>query len=357
MKRKCLAVGIILLFVGVTIAPAIAQNTEKSQSLSRGNWLYVGGSGPGNYSRIQDAVDNASDGDTVFVFDDSSPYYENILISTSLTLKGEQKTSTIIKGELDIAMHGVTLTGFTIEDSEGVKISDYNGTGAEENPNVIDRNIIRNVSGGVTVWVAGKTVGYFVISNNIIYTEAIGIQIFGKNNTVFNNTIFFKNNGVFHVGIASLGDFNNISYNTVSGADLAIYIVKSLKTVIYHNNIIENPGYGVYLLESSGGDMILQNNFMNNGENAHIDFRLLTALKTKYHNLYGQEHPIILSVWDGNYWDEPRVDPYPIYGFFYVHGLLITLLTFLHINIFDFKNFQRFDMHPAQEPYDIPRMT
>jgi hypothetical protein len=31
-----------------------------------GNILYVGGSGPENYTRIQDAVDNASDGDTVF---------------------------------------------------------------------------------------------------------------------------------------------------------------------------------------------------------------------------------------------------------------------------------------------------
>ena len=44
MKRKCLAIGIILLFVGTSIIPAIAQNTEKSQPTSRGNWLYVGGS-------------------------------------------------------------------------------------------------------------------------------------------------------------------------------------------------------------------------------------------------------------------------------------------------------------------------
>ncbi|HIG99628.1 MAG TPA: hypothetical protein HA258_03500, partial [Thermoplasmata archaeon] len=49
MIRKWLAIGIILLFVGVTIAPTMAQDTEKSQPTSRGNWLYVGGSGPGNY--------------------------------------------------------------------------------------------------------------------------------------------------------------------------------------------------------------------------------------------------------------------------------------------------------------------
>jgi hypothetical protein len=77
MKRKWLAVGIILLFVGTCIIPAVAQDTEKpSEPTSRGSWLYVGGSGPGNYSKIQDAVDNTSDGDTVFVYDDASPYLD-----------------------------------------------------------------------------------------------------------------------------------------------------------------------------------------------------------------------------------------------------------------------------------------
>ncbi len=96
--KKLLAVGIILLFVGTCLVPATAQNIEKSLLTSRGNWLYVGGSGPGNYTTIQDAVDNASEGDTVFVFDDSSPYVENIVVNTSLSLIGEKKETTIING-------------------------------------------------------------------------------------------------------------------------------------------------------------------------------------------------------------------------------------------------------------------
>ena len=39
-----------------------------------GNILYVGGSGPGNYTKIQDALDNATEGDTVYVY--SNTYYE-----------------------------------------------------------------------------------------------------------------------------------------------------------------------------------------------------------------------------------------------------------------------------------------
>jgi len=42
---KGLAVGIILLFVGTCIIPSTAQDTGKPLPISRGDWLYVGGSG------------------------------------------------------------------------------------------------------------------------------------------------------------------------------------------------------------------------------------------------------------------------------------------------------------------------
>ena len=64
MIRRWLAVGIILFFMGTCIIPAIAQNSEKPFLPSRGSWLYVGGSGPGNYTKIQDAIDNTTDGDS-----------------------------------------------------------------------------------------------------------------------------------------------------------------------------------------------------------------------------------------------------------------------------------------------------
>ena len=62
---KYLTIGIILLFIGTYIVPAIARNAEEPLLLTGGNWLYVGGSGPGNYTRIQDAIDDANIGDTI----------------------------------------------------------------------------------------------------------------------------------------------------------------------------------------------------------------------------------------------------------------------------------------------------
>jgi len=61
--------------------------------------LYIEGLNPGDYSKIQDALNNASDGNTVFVYDDSALYYENIASNVSIHLIGENRNTTSIEGE------------------------------------------------------------------------------------------------------------------------------------------------------------------------------------------------------------------------------------------------------------------
>ncbi|UCD13534.1 MAG: hypothetical protein JSW60_08255, partial [Thermoplasmatales archaeon] len=97
MVKKLLAVGIILLLVGMSI-PSTGTTIEKSSLSFDGKTLYVGGSGEGNYTKIQDAIDDASDGDTVFVYDDSSPYQQEsyLNIEKSINLIGEDRDTTVI---------------------------------------------------------------------------------------------------------------------------------------------------------------------------------------------------------------------------------------------------------------------
>ena len=82
----------------MSITPSIAVDTGKKPAMpvSNGNTLYVGGSGEGNYTKIQHAIDDASDGGTVFVYDDSSPYNENLNVDKSINLIGEDRNTTII---------------------------------------------------------------------------------------------------------------------------------------------------------------------------------------------------------------------------------------------------------------------
>ena len=73
--RKIIALGIMLLFLGMTISSStgLYLNEQSIKPLSSGNILYVGGNGSGNYSKIQDAINDSVDGDTVFVY--NGTYY------------------------------------------------------------------------------------------------------------------------------------------------------------------------------------------------------------------------------------------------------------------------------------------
>ena len=132
--KKGLVLGTIILFIGISIIPSIGGANVKQRCLkdnmssyvnldSRDNILYVGGSGPDNYTRIQDAINDAISGDTVFVYDISSPYIENIMIEgKSITLMGEDKWTTFIEAEykadaIFINADDVNLMGFTIQNS------------------------------------------------------------------------------------------------------------------------------------------------------------------------------------------------------------------------------------------------
>ena len=70
LDKKGLVVAAILLFISVSVIPSTATMVEKKSTMLTsfydGDTLYVGGSGPGNYSNIQDAIDDASDGEKYF---------------------------------------------------------------------------------------------------------------------------------------------------------------------------------------------------------------------------------------------------------------------------------------------------
>ena len=56
--------------------------------------IYVDANGGADYTKIQDAIDNASDSDTVFVY--NGTYYENLVVNKKIGLIGENKHITII---------------------------------------------------------------------------------------------------------------------------------------------------------------------------------------------------------------------------------------------------------------------
>ena len=126
--KKAWVIGIILLFIGGCVVSAFnGVSFRPSEPLHRG-WLYVGGSGPVNYTTIQSAIDNANPGDTVFVY--NGIYQEQVNVTKSVILKGQNNISTIVVGGFNVSENYTTIQSFNITggyewDPDGVG---FNGT-------------------------------------------------------------------------------------------------------------------------------------------------------------------------------------------------------------------------------------
>jgi len=260
MKRKWLTVGIVFLFVGIAYAPAMAQNTEKLAS--RVTWLYVGGTGPGNYSRIQDAINDASDGDTVFVYAASSPYNEIILIDKSICLFGEKNNTTIIESNsnsvniVSISADDVIIEGFTIRQEEGFWAKCIV---VQANSTQIAHNIIRsrNFIGISLTHSKAKIVG------NKISDNLFGIVVSGSNHTIFKNILNGNDEGVYIVGL-----HNTLLENIIKNNDMGIVIEGGSGNLIYHNYFMDN--YMTDAIDYEGNN-IWNGDFLTGG-NYYSDF-------------------------------------------------------------------------------------
>ena len=346
MKRKCLAVGIILLFIGTAILPSSGQKIEKtSLPASRGHWLYVGGSGPGNYSLIQDAIDNASDGDTIFVF--AGLYKENVYINKSLNLIGENRDTTIIDANgSDSAIlsvsSDVSIIGFTVQNSGGSTGGNYHAgifIYTYCNNNTISGNKIINNNFGITL---NSFSSNNSINNNIItQNKKCGIYCYETELLTIEKNKIMQNDGggillerSYHIKIIK----NHIDKN---GEGVLLYL--SSFCDISENSLSNNSVVGITIISTSVGNRFSSNNFINNTKDADFDYAFLFLPKG---------NQFIKNYWDSYIGIGPKV----ICGTIEMVLLagVIGLLTYWFPDIYII--WFEFDRHPAREPYDIPGM-
>ncbi len=248
MFRIGLIFTIILLFVGIGVVLASGMVIKLNNApISRGI-LYVGGSGSGNYSLIQDAIDNASNGDTVFVYNYSSPYIENIVVDKSIDLIGEDRESTVIDGgesgnTIEITSNNSVIRCFSIiKGTYGIYLDancEYNNfinNTIEENSvgiylydeckwNTFDSNIIENNTGdGIHLHYdggSGREDNDFnsFLNNSVSFNSGDGIDIGStcSGNVLDGNE--FDSNGGFGVRLFQLDNYINRS-NTVLGESI-----------------------------------------------------------------------------------------------------------------------------------------
>ena len=190
--RKSLVVGFILFLLGAAIIPSSSQNIDKPFfKTTIGNWLYVGGNGPGNYTTIQSAINASIDGDTIYVY--NNIYYEHIRIEKDINLFGENSTKTIIDAqgtERAVEISGyVNLSGFTIRNAEVGILNFYLPSPDDVYVFFVYGNIITNNIVGIGLSGSFKT----IIHDNSITHNQLGISFFRADDYEVNNNNFIDN--------------------------------------------------------------------------------------------------------------------------------------------------------------------
>ena len=351
MIKKSLTIGIIVLFIGTgVIIPSTGTTYIKQSTMptAKGDILYVGGNGTGNYTKIQDAIDNASDGDTVFVYNDSSPYYENVVVNKSINLIGEDRNTTVIDGNMSgdvvyISADRVNINGLTIRNSApgpgdaGIDIRSNNNTISD---NIISYNGQYHGSGGILIW--GSISNNNITGNNISNNYAGICASHSSINTIMGNCISYNTDGV------DIWDsnYNNIMCNNITSNSYGICLDSSSNNIITDNKINSNKQEGIYLDESSNNN-ITGNNIKNN---------LIWGMTVSYsvnniiekNNFIGHIKHISIGFsyrnkWNENYWDN-WIGLKINWTIFQKFPKLILSIVPPWIN---------FDWHPAQETYNI----
>jgi len=281
--------------------------------------ITVDDDGPADYNTIQAAVDAASSGDTIYVY--NGRYHENIIISKSLTLLGQDEANVIIDGDrsgncIKLSSSDVIVNGFTITNASGsglyaiysdlnvgnVTITDSTKSGINFNygNTFTIRNSTIDGNGGGIIY-AGSATGDAVVEDNII-TNNIGSGVSislaeGKSATVKNNKID-NNAGSYSDGIsisiAGSGGLMTIENNPVTRSGrYGIYLQGGRTESIVADSSVESSGsYGLYAVIS---DLNVENVTITDNTNSGIYFTSGKAFTIRNSTIDGNGGGIIYS--------------------------------------------------------------
>ncbi|MFA5101741.1 MAG: right-handed parallel beta-helix repeat-containing protein [Candidatus Thermoplasmatota archaeon] len=316
--KKEFTFGIILIILIVCpVLSAHANNTIPTQR-SRVTILYVGGSGPGNYTKIQDAIDNATSGDTIFVYDDSSPYIERVLINKSINLVGENKDTTMIYGSTGTAVFiqsgsQTNISGFTLTNNglnDAVRISWSHSL-------IITDNIIFQGRHGIYAYHASNSL---IKKNTIHSNKQKGLYMMYSSNIIYsNNTI--RSNGAEGIMLENAYNTNEnvtVSNNIILGNGGHGILIKGSYNKITGNTLLNNVNYGICLTEAEASytdyNIIQGNHFLHNSYGIYIKCPSYPPGHSCENNLIHHNNFMYntANAYDENtnIWDNGYVDPF-----------------------------------------------
>ena len=265
MNKKLLSVLIISLLFLVNLSIMRISAEENKILIEESIIIYVDDNKPSQnigtmddpYRRIQTAVNNANNGDTIFIFD--GVYEENVTVNKSLTLVGETLEGVQIYGEPSVIFDGVKLISkqrnfiFNVQ-ANNVKISNLSIVGCE------DEN---NEYGPLDTTINGILIDSFEnvnISNLIIGACRNCITVEKSSKIDIYRIGFLLSRNAIKVGNSSE---ISISRNSFSASECSINAKEMLDSNITKNNFLFNLKAILYKisLQNFKDRVVIDNNF------------------------------------------------------------------------------------------------
>ncbi|MDD5418987.1 MAG: NosD domain-containing protein, partial [Methanomicrobiaceae archaeon] len=274
---------------------------------------------------IQDAIDNATAGDTIIV--NNGTYSEEILIDKQLTMTGSGWPV------IDSSDNGVTITadGVHVEGFDVRNAGSYGIYVTSCNTEIVGNRLSSNAVAGIGLGGASGTIvsgnevtnnpwygiwlknsddnlisGNNASSNGAEWGDGYGIYLLNSNaNVISENTVTDNNN--YGIEIADSRD-NEISKNTIRQNGLetgaaGIYLDSADNTTVTRNTLNGND-YGVYLYGAgqSTPNVFYLNSFQNS-ESDHVDKISSTTSWESPSEITYTYHSVQYTNHTGNYWD------------------------------------------------------
>ncbi len=279
------------------------------------------------YPSIQEAINNANEGDTVYV--SSGIYHENIFVNKSVSLIGENRETTIIDGNgenvISLKVNNTRIEEFTLQNGNcGIEMSPWT------HGHTINNNIMLNNNYGIAGHYDCTNIS---ICNNIIDSNNIaGVEMLFSQSLVANNLISNNGKGVYK-------DY---------GSGIQIVIGVNNRTVYCINNsilgnTIKNHKFGVWDVHYSEGNFFSHNNFVNNTIQFSVSaFTWNNSLTENYWSDYDGTDANMDGVGDAFYEINEYVkDEHPLMGMFsrFMTSLGYAAEVVSNSTIEDFKYF------------------
>lgn len=244
---------------------------------------------PADFSTIQEAINVASPGSTILV--SAGSFYEQIVVNKTLTIIGQDKSTTTLKGlgtaaVLTVRADDVTIDGFTIGNShQGVEgICIYNSQRA-----TVTNVIVGSMSNTGIVLIDSNESriqrnGIFGNGNLVGIPYGGGVELVNATNNLIDANVF-ANNVVFGIHLYD-SENNTISKNVLSNSGYGIIFSASQSNTAFGNMIVDN--FVGILLEYSNSNILYDNGFINNAEHVRDQ---------SGSNVWNNQKNV------GNYWD------------------------------------------------------